>query len=140
MPEPTPAPTPAAVKRILQASAEPRAGYGALAQGAGFLDARAAVELSRDLVGLSEAMVAFDAAGAYDAVVSGDAPLCDGSSDCSTLTEPCPINTGCDDHGPEGLTGVAASPQDSVIWAAPGERSTRRRVRATGRKQRPNGR
>ena len=131
-----PALTPAAVKRILQASAEPRAGYSALAQGAGFLDARAAVELSRELVGLSEAMVALDGAAAYDAMVAAEAPLCDGSSDCSTLTEPCAVNTGCDDHGPAGLTGVATSPQETVLWAVPAERSTRRRVRATGRKQR----
>jgi hypothetical protein len=94
------------------------------------------VELSRELVGLSEAMVALDGAAAYDAMVAAEAPLCDGSSDCSTLTEPCAVNTGCDDHGPAGLTGVAASPQETVLWAVPAERSTRRRVRATGRKQR----
>jgi serine protease AprX len=133
-----PALTPGAVKRIIQATAEPHAGYGALAQGAGFLDARAAVELSRDLVGQSEAMVALDAADAgYDSTGPADAPACEGSTGCPALTEPCAIDAGCVDHAPAGLTGLAASPQDTVIWAAPAERSTRRRVRATGRKHRP---
>jgi serine protease AprX len=131
-----PALTPAAVKRILQASAEPHARYSALAQGAGFLDARAAVELSRDLVGWSEAMVAFDGAATNDAGLPS-AAMCDGSTDCSTLVEPCAINTGCDDHRPAELTGVAARGEQTVIWAAPADRSPRRRVRATGRKQRP---
>jgi subtilisin family serine protease len=38
---------PAAVKAVLRASAEARPGYSPLAQGAGFLNARAAVELAR---------------------------------------------------------------------------------------------
>ena len=130
--------TPAVVKRLIQASAEPHADSSALAQGAGFLDARAAVELSRDLVGSSEAMVALDGAGAYDSDVTGEAPACDGSTDCSMLTEPCAVDAGCNDREPAGLTGLAASPQETVIWAAPAERSTRRRVRATGRRQRRN--
>jgi serine protease AprX len=133
-----PALTPAAVKRLLQSSAEPHAESSPLAQGAGFLDARAAVELSRDLVGSSEAMVALDRAGAYDSDVTGEVPACDGSTDCPMLTEPCAIDAGCDDREPAGLTGLAASPQETVIWAAPAERSTRRRVRATGRRQRRN--
>jgi serine protease AprX len=133
-----PALTPAAVKSILQASAEPHTDSSVLAQGAGFLDARAAVELSRDLVGLSEEIMALDGAGAYDPAAGGETPSCDGSTDCSMLTEPCAINAGCYDREPAGLTGVAASPQETVIWAAPVERSVRRRVRATGRRQRPS--
>jgi serine protease AprX len=133
-----PALTPAAVKSILQASAEPHRDYTALAQGAGFLDARAAVELSRDLVGLSQEIMALDGAGAYDSAVPGEAASCDGSTDCSMLTEACAMNAGCYDPEPSGLTGVAASPQETVIWAAPVERSARRRVRATGRRQRPS--
>ena len=131
-----PALTPAAVKSILQASAEAHANDTALAQGAGFLDARAAVELSRDFVGLSEEILALDGAGRYDSANPGEAPLCDGSTDCSMLTEPCATNAGCHDGEISGLTGVAASPQETVIWAAPAERSTRRRVRTTGRRQR----
>jgi hypothetical protein len=133
-----PALTPGAVKRILQDSAEPHAEYNALAQGAGFLDARAAVELSRDLVGLSEAMVALEGAGgAYGSDVPGEATACEGTADCSTLTEPCTADAGCDDRAPAGLTGLSVSPQEIKIWAAPAERSTRRRIRATRRKQRP---
>jgi serine protease AprX len=45
--EANPSLKPEAVKAILQASAEPKAGYGTLAQGAGFLNARAAVELAQ---------------------------------------------------------------------------------------------
>ena len=44
-----PALTPAAVKAILQASAERHQDYSVLAQGAGFLNARAAVELARTI-------------------------------------------------------------------------------------------
>jgi serine protease AprX len=44
--EANPSLKPAAVKAILRASAEPKRGYSALAQGAGFLNARAAVELA----------------------------------------------------------------------------------------------
>jgi serine protease AprX len=133
-----PALTPGAVKRILQDSAEPHAEYNALAQGAGFLDARAAVELSRDLVGLSEAMVALEGAGgAYASDAPGETAACEGNADCSTLTEPCAADAGCDDPAPAGLTGLSVSPQETQIWAAPAERSTRRRVRATRRKQRP---
>jgi subtilisin family serine protease len=133
-----PALTPAAVKSVLQASAEPHRDYTALAQGAGFLDARAAVELSRDLVGLSEELIAFEA-GAFDSVAADGAPSCDGSVDCWMLIGACAIVAGCyDDAEPSGLTGVAASPQETVIWAAPAERPARRRLRATGRKRRPS--
>ena len=132
-----PALSPAAVKSVLQASAEPHKDYSSLAQGAGFLDARAAVELSRDLVGLSEELIAFERAGASDPAVADDAPSCDGSVDCSLLTGACAIGAGCEDVEAAGLTGVAASPQETVIWAAPAEPSARRRVRATGRKRRP---
>jgi subtilisin family serine protease len=133
-----PALTPAAVKSVLQASAEPHRDYTALAQGAGFLDARAAVELSRDLVGQSEALIAFDRAGASDSAFAGDAPSCDGSVDCSMLTGACAIEAGCFDAEPSGLTGVAASPQETVMWAAPADRSARRRLRVTGRRRRPS--
>ena len=131
-----PALTPAAVKSVLQASAEPHGDYTALAQGAGFLDARSAVELSRDLVGSSEALVAFDRAGASGSAIAGDAPSCDGSVDCSMLTGTCAIDAGCFDAEPSGLTGLAASPQETVVWAAPADRSARRKLRATGRRRR----
>jgi serine protease AprX len=136
--EVNPALTPAAVKRILQASAEPHPGDSVLAQGAGFLDARAAVEWSRELVGSSEAMLALEGAGTYGSEVPGEAAACEETTDCSMLTEPCAIDTGCDDQMPAGLSGLTAWSQETVLWAAPAERSTRRRVRATGRKQRPN--
>jgi serine protease AprX len=45
--EANPALTPEAVKAILRVSAEQKAAYGVTAQGAGFLNARAAVELAR---------------------------------------------------------------------------------------------
>jgi subtilisin family serine protease len=47
--------TPNAVKAILEYTAEARAGYGHLAQGAGFLNARGAVELARAFAGTGQA-------------------------------------------------------------------------------------
>jgi subtilisin family serine protease len=43
--------TPDQVKAILQSTAQPYAAYDILTQGAGFLDARAAVEIAQSLVG-----------------------------------------------------------------------------------------
>jgi hypothetical protein len=103
-------------------------------QGAGFLDARAAVELARALVGLSEAVVAFEAVTAEDASVE---PLdCEAGTDCSMLAESC-LASGCFDGDAGGLTGVAAAPAESVLWAVPAARAGRRRIRATaGRRRR----
>jgi serine protease AprX len=129
-----PALSPAAVKGILQATAEPHEGYSVLAQGAGFLDARAAVELARDLLGLSEQLVAFDAASAYDGEVASEAPSCEAGTDCLMLTDACP--EGCFDRTAGSLTGVAASPAETVLWGAPADRPGRRRTRATGRRRR----
>ena len=50
-----PALTPNAVKAILQYTAEARDGYDHLTQGAGFLNARGAVELSRAFAGIAHA-------------------------------------------------------------------------------------
>ena len=130
-----PALTPAAVKGILQASAEAHEGLSTLAQGAGFLDARAAVELARDLVGLSEQIVAFDGSGAYDGEISAEPPACDAAAGCGTLTESC-LAAGCFEREAGGLVGVAAAPTQTVIWPAPIDRSSRRRTRATGRRLR----
>jgi serine protease AprX len=128
--------TPSAVKGILQASAEAHEEYSAFVQGAGFLDARAAVELARDLVGLSEAVVAFEAVTAEDAA-SIQTLDCDAGTDCSMLAESCPAS-GCFEADAGGLTGVAASPAESVVWAVPSQRTARRRLRATAGRRRRN--
>ena len=129
-----PALTPSAVKGILQASAEPHEEYSALVQGAGFLDARAAVELARDLVGLSDAVVAFEAVTAEDAA-SAEPLDCDAGADCSMLAETC-LASGCFDGDAGGVTGVAASPAESVVWAVPVQPTARRRIRATAGRRR----
>ena len=46
-----PAMTPSQVKAVLESTAQPYAGYDRLTQGAGFLDARGAVERARSLTG-----------------------------------------------------------------------------------------
>jgi len=126
--------TPSAVKGVLQAAAERHADYSALAQGAGFLDARAAVELARDLVGLSEAIVALEAVTAENAVPA-DPPACDAGTDCTMFTDSC-LLAGCFDGDAGGLTGVAASPAQTVVWAGPAQRPARRRLRATAGRRR----
>jgi serine protease AprX len=128
-----PALTPAEVKGILQASAERHEDYSALAQGAGFLDARAAVELARDWIGLEQS-VAFDAFVA-DEDEGSTAPTCEAGTDCVMLAESC-LAAGCFEREAGGLVGVAAAPTETVIWAAPAERAGRRRIRATGRRRR----
>jgi len=64
-----------------------------------------------------------------------DAPACDAGTDCVALTESC-LAAGCFDRPPGGMVGVASAPAQTVIWAAPGDRSGRRRTRASGRRQR----
>jgi len=91
------------------------------------------VEVARDLIGLSEQIVAFDAAVAYDDEVSS-LPACDAGTDCVMLTESC-LAAGCFEREAGGLVGVAAPPTETVIWAAPGDRPARRRTRATGRRR-----
>jgi serine protease AprX len=129
-----PALTPPAVKSILQASAEPHEGYSALAQGAGFLDARAAVELSGALVGLPEQIIALNRPADYDAALASDGLACGGSIACDAL-EAC-LAGECDDQDPGGLTAIRASAAGSGVLATPLGRAARRRVRATARKQR----
>ena len=128
-----PALTPAAVKGVLQASAEARPGYSALAQGAGFLDARAAVELSRDLVGSSEQIIALGAREAAESEAAVDMTECE-AGDCLLSSEVCA--EGGFDGEPGAIAGVAAPAAHTVIWAAPVDPTNRRRPRGTGRKQR----
>ena len=129
-----PALTPSGVKSILQASAEPREGYSAQAQGAGFLDARAAVELAGALVGVTEQIVALNGSIDDDAELESE-PACDESTACDPL-ETCLSTGGCDGQDAGGLTGVLSASAAGGVLATPLERSGRRRVRATARRQR----
>jgi subtilisin family serine protease len=128
-----PALTPSAVKGILQVSAERHQDYSLLAQGAGFLDARAAVELARDSIGFEQS-VAFDGLVAYEDEGSSP-PACEAGTDCVMLTESC-LAAGCFEREAGSLVGVSAAPTETVMWAAPAERPGRRRIRASGRSRR----
>ena len=79
--EANPALTPNAVKAILEYTAEARDGYNHLTQGAGFLNARGAVELSRAFAGTglgARARRAIRCAGAVTSsgAIAGSAAAC----------------------------------------------------------------
>ena len=137
-----PALTPAAVKAVLRASAESHADVSTAAQGAGFLDARAAVEMARTFDGQSSALAALNAAGADDDLDLAAAPsTCDaGDAGCTNITM-CSAANGCDvaATGAAGtVVGLTAAPAETVVWTAPGDRPVRRRRRGTGRQRTSN--
>ena len=123
-----PALTPNAVKAILQYTAESRPGYNRLAQGAGLLNARGAVELAQRFAG-----TVFPLPGGF---LSGDGfamPLFGGVTAASTDSEltpigPAPIDeTGWSRHiiwGSHRLSGGMIQPDASawdlgVTWGSP---------------------
>ena len=87
-----PALTPSAVKGDSAGVGGTHQDYSVLTQGAGFLNARAAVELARDLIGLEQS-VTFDAFVAYEDEASTP-PACEAGTDCVMLTESC-LAAGC---------------------------------------------
>jgi len=133
-----PALTPAAVKAILRASAEPHDDYTAAAQGAGFLDARAAVEMARTFVEQSAAGLAFDASWEDDLDLASAPGACDAAdAGCVNVTM-CSLGNGCFDRAAGMVVGLTAAPAETVVWTAPGNRPVRRRPRGTGRKRNHN--
>jgi serine protease AprX len=90
--------TPSQVKAILEFTAESRAGYDALTQGAGFLNARGAVEVAQSAV--SGASIVFESA---NRVVRGAAPAADN----------------------RGLVWSASGAVEDVLWRGPATRRLR---------------
>ena len=131
-----PALTPAAVKTILRASAEPRAEFDAAAQGAGFLDARAAVEMARTLVDSGDPFLSLDSIVEDDGYLASAAMECEtAEAGCADDITICSAESGCFDYEAGVVVALTAAPADTVVWATPLDRPARRRPRGTGRKR-----
>jgi serine protease AprX len=130
-----PALTPAVVKTILRASAEPHAEFDAAAQGAGFLDARAAVEMARTFVDQGDPVLPLDS------MVEDDGDLAWAGMECETAEAGCSddvticAESGCFGYEAGVVVALTAAPADTVVWATPLDRPARRRPRGTGRKR-----
>jgi serine protease AprX len=131
-----PALTPAAVKSVLRASAEPHAGVGAAAQGAGFLDARAAVEMARAFVDQGEAILPLDLAGDDGDLASAAVPCETSDGDCWDNITICSADTGCFGREAGVVVALTAAPAGTTVWGRALDRRERRRPRRTGTRQR----
>ena len=127
-----PALTPAAVKAIVQSSADAQPAESALAQGAGFLDARAAVELARTLADSpAAAELLDDLVFVYEAEEGAWTAPCDSTdADCRYLSAACTDAPGCFEEVAGAVAGVAAPSAESIVWGIrngrPGRRGGRR--------------
>jgi serine protease AprX len=137
--EANPALRPDEVKAILQASADPAGGYGPMAQGAGLLNARAAVVLAQSF---AESPEAADRLGelvqAYEPIegtsaVPGDSTAAtdalfqarlEGWLDAATVAP-----SGSFDWLIGPVTGANALPADTIAWRTNAGRRMRRRTR-----------
>jgi serine protease AprX len=128
-----PALTPGAVKALLQSSADPREGYGRFAQGAGFLNARAAVELSQAFSD-ADAISSLDEAAEVIAEAAA-APCSDLESNCAEFQELC-STAACFGELDAALVGVAAPEAESVVWPPQPAATERRKPRVARRRRR----
>ncbi len=123
--------TPAAVKALLQSSAEAHPSETPVSQGAGFLNARAAVELAKTFaenpVG---AAWLEDLVDNYETTEGAWTAPCDASeTECRYLTAACSDEPGCFDLLIGAVAGVAA-PSETVLWTR-SSKPVRRRERRT---------
>ena len=110
--------TPDAVKGILQFTAKPRAGYDALTQGAGFLNAKGAVELAVHLA--SPAVSAYpDSTGWSGRVLWGTQAIAVSALDLLSLDAV--LNPACGTlcsglWSTAGVTSTSTQEGDTVVW------------------------
>ncbi len=116
--EANPALTPQAIKAILLRSAERNPTLGPMAQGAGFLNTRAAVELAWTLAEGPEAAASFEGLAYTHAPDDGAWP------------EPCATAPGCFERPAGSIAGVTAPAASTIVWG------TRSRHSADGRSRR----
>ena len=121
-----PALTPGAVKALLQASADAR-GYSRLAQGAGFLNARAAVGLAQTFSENAEAIGRLDDAAA-EAAVEDAAPCTDAGMNCADFAQLCSADADCFGNL-DALIGVTAAESGTIAWEMQPAAIERRRPR-----------
>jgi serine protease AprX len=131
---------PAAVKAVLQQSAERHAGYSPMAQGAGFLNARAAVELAQTLAESPAAAERLDdLIHAYAGEEGAGTPPCGGTgaADCRDTGLPGRMQAACV-MAPECVqlvsgigARVTAAPAEPIVWSPRAGRPMRRRSRTS---------
>lgn len=114
-----PALTPSAVKTILRASAERHEDENELAQGAGFLNARAAVTLARTLVADAGVRKKFERLVRWNEASEARAAACEAAG------APCGYPVALQECGPAcfsglagAIVGVAAPARESITWPA----------------------
>jgi serine protease AprX len=126
-----PALTPAEVKALLQASAEKKSRFEATAQGAGFLDARAAVEMAQRFAD-SPAPARLDAlvrrlesaSAEWDRVCRETVnAACEAAADNVVWSNPVQAA----DAQPGTMGGAAVRADDTIPWNPPTRRTLRRR-------------
>jgi serine protease AprX len=128
--EANPALKPAEVKAILEASADPNPAFSPLAQGAGFLNARAAVTLAHSFGELRGSGVQLEAlVQRYAPIESPAAGTCEASDGSCAPSSPAP---------PDTVVGTTVPARDTVVWGSRGSRPTSRRrsSRSAGRPRR----
>jgi subtilisin family serine protease len=131
--EANPALTPAEVKAVLRASAEVRADEDATAQGAGFLNARAAVELARTFRDSAAAALLDDLVDEYQPEEGGWALTCEtDDGDCRNATTDCTATAACFAELAGAVVGGDAPAAETVMWDARPEPLARGRGRAAG--------
>ena len=132
--EANPSLTPAEVKAVLRASAEVNADEDATAQGAGFLNARAAVELARTFRESAAATaLLLDLVDEYQPEEGGWALTCEtDDGDCRNATTDCTATAACFAELTGAVVGVDAPAAETVIWDARAGPPARRRGGASG--------
>ena len=102
--------TPQGVKALLKASADAVPGQGAVAQGAGLLNARAAVELARALADMPAAATPLeDFIAAFGPEEGAWTPLCDpADAACAQATVDCSATRACFSDLADSIVGVHA--------------------------------
>ncbi len=131
-----PALTPGAVKALLQASAVEHAGYPRIAQGAGFLNARGAVELAQTFVENLDAISRLDDASLESEQQVSAAMCSEADADCADFQQLCSAAAGCYAGLGAALSGVAAPDTETVVWRAEPVAPPRRRPRRARRRRR----
>jgi subtilisin family serine protease len=132
--EANPSLTPAEVKAVLKASAEVNPDEDTTAQGAGFLNARAAVELARTFRDSAAATaLLIDLVDEYQPEEGGWALTCEtDDGDCRNATTDCTATAACFAELAGAVVGVDAPAAETVIWDARAGPPVRRRGRASG--------
>jgi serine protease AprX len=117
--EANPSLTPAQVKAVLKASSEPHPNEEAMAQGAGFLNAKAAVELARSFDQSAAAAFLEDLVAAYEPEEGVWALSCDAEpGDCSDPSLDCAATAACfgSELAGDVMVGVDAPSAETVVW------------------------